>query len=309
MDLEKQDGIPLPGELDREEDSPYLRRQKAVAVRRGRISRRWRWMLFSVVVLLPAGIAGYFLATFALTSPHFVLSSGEDVIVVGNRFVSREEVLNALGLPLDGKPGPGINLFRFPLETRRKQVESIAWVASATLMRIYPRRLFVQVTERSPVAFVSIAGHVGLVDAEGVLLEKPETAAFDFPVLTGVEASGSLEERRSRLDLYQEFMRDVDVEVGRSGWMVSEVDLRDAEDLKALMVQGRETLQVHFGHGDFLGRFRNFLAWLPELHKSSARLESVDLRYRNQIVVNPELPAPAAAGPGVAASPADAGKE
>jgi len=288
--------------LEGEGDSPYLRRQKAVAVRRRRISRRWRWALFTVAVLLPTGVAGYFLAAFALTSPHFVLNSADDVVVVGNRFVSREEVLNALGMPLGGKAGAGLNVFRLSLENRRKQVESIAWVHSATLMRIYPHRLVVQIVERSPVAFVSMAGHVGLVDAEGVMLEKPEGASFDFPVITGLEASGSLEERRSRLDLYQAFLRDVNEEVARSGWEISEVDLRDAEDLKALMVQGRETLQVHFGHQDFLPRFRNFVTLLPELRKANERLDSVDLRYRNQIVVNPELPA-AQAEPGAAGSP------
>lgn len=288
--------------MEEEEDSPYLRRQKAVGVRRGRVSRRWRWVLFAVAVLLPTGVVGYFLAVFALTSPHFVLNSAEDVVVVGNRFVSREEILNALGMPLGGKAGTGMNLFRLSLETRRKQVESIAWVHSATLMRVYPHRLVVQIVERSPVAFVSMAGHVGLVDAEGVMLEKPEAASFDFPVITGLEASGSLEERRSRLDLYQAFLRDVSEEVARSGWMISEVDLRDAEDLNALMVQGQETLRVHFGHQDFLPRFRNFVALLPELRKANERLDSVDLRYRNQIVVNPELPA-AQGGPAAPGSP------
>lgn len=297
--MERQDEITLPGELEGEEDSPYLRRQKAMAVRRSRISRRGRWMLFIVGVLLPVGLGGYFLATFALTSPHFVLNSAEDVVVMGNRFVSREEVLSALGLPLGGKTGSGMNIFRISLENRRKQVESIAWVRSASLMRVYPHRLLVHVVERVPVAFVSIGGHVSLVDEEGVLLEKPESAAFDFPVLTGLDASGSLEERRSRLALYQEFLRDVSEEVSRSGWMVSEVDLRDAEDLKALLVQGRETLQVHFGHQEFLERFRNLVALLPELRKSNTRLDSVDLRYRNQIVVNPEPPA-ANAEPGTA---------
>lgn len=301
MELEKQDIIPLPGELDGEEDSPYLRRQKAVAVRRSRISRRWRWLLFIVGVLLPVGLGGYFLASFALTSPYFVLNSAEDVVVEGNRYVSCEEVLSALGLPLGGKPGSGMNILRLSLEARRKQVESIAWVRSATLMRVYPHRLLIHVVERVPVAFISIGGHVSLVDEEGVLLEKPESAVFDFPVLTGLDASGTLEERRSRLALYQEFQREASEEAARSGWMISEVDLGDAEDLKALLVQGRETLLVHFGHQEFLGRFHNFVSLLPELHKSNERLDSVDLRYRNQVVVNPEAPAattqPDTAGP------------
>jgi cell division septal protein FtsQ len=73
--------------------------------------------------------------------------------------------------------------------------------------------------------------------------------------------------------------------------MISEVYLSDAEDLKALLIHGQETLQVHFGQRDFLSRFRTFLALLPEIRRSGDKLDSVDLRYRNQIVVDPQVPA------------------
>lgn len=290
--MAEDESIPLTRELDTEEESPYLRRQKAVAVRRSRVSRRLRWMIFGMCALLPAGFAGYFLASFALTSPRFVLNSAEDVVIVGNQFVSREEVLNALGLPLGGTLGAAVNIFRLSLEVKRKQVESIAWVRSAALTRVYPHRLVVLLVERTPVAYVNIGGRVSLVDSEGVVLEKPEGASFDFPVLSGLDAAGRLDERRSRLALYQEFMGQLGEEAPRSGWLISEVDLADPDDLKAILVQGGETLQVHFGHRDFAERFRNFLLLLPELRNSNTKLDSVDLRFRNQVVVNPQFPAP-----------------
>src|SRR5574337_1277424 len=207
MSLDEQQNL-LPGEVGAEDESPYLRRQKAVAVRRSRFSRRLRWAFFVIAVLLPVGFAGYYLARFALTSPRFLLNSADDVTVVGNRFVSREEVLNALGLPPSGVSKWGVNIFRFPLEARRKQVESIAWVRSATLARVYPPRLVVQVAERTPVAFVNLDGRVSLVDGDGALLDKPEDAAFDFPVLTGLDTAPSPDERRSRLALYQQYMSE-----------------------------------------------------------------------------------------------------
>jgi len=291
MAFEEPDSIEASGELDKEENSPYLRRQKAVTVRRSRISRRWRWVLFIAGILVPAGCGGYLLAILALTSSHFALKSAEDVIVEGNRFVSRAEILNVLGFPSGRKAGPEMNILRLSLDTCRKRVESIAWVHSAGLMRVYPHRLLIRVTEREPIAFVNIGGRVGLVDEEGVLLEKPDSAAFDFPVLTGLDASGSIEERRSRLAVYQEFMREVGIDITRSGWLISEIDLRDAEDLRALLVQQQETLQVHFGHQEFAERFRNLLVLLPELRQSNTRLDSVDLRFHNEIVVNPKPPA------------------
>jgi cell division septal protein FtsQ len=216
------------------------------------------------------------------------LHSADDIQVIGNQFVSREEVADALGLPLHAGSGPGAKVFRLSLAAQRKRVEAIAWVRSAALTRVFPNRLVVHVVERIPVAFVNVGGHVSLVDSEGTLLDKPESAFFDFPVITGLDPNASIDERRARIALYQDFMRQLGEEISHSGWTFSEADLADGDDLKALLVQGHETLQVHFGHENFLQHFHTFLALLPELRKSNAPVDSVDLRYRNQVVVNPQ---------------------
>ncbi len=299
--LTEEEALPPQG-LDREEESPYLRRQKAVAVRRHRPSWGWRWVLFFTAVAAPVGIASYFLTTFALSSPRFELRSADDIQVTASRFVSREEVANALGLPLHAGNGPGINVLRLSLEALRKQVGAVAWVRSAALTRVFPNRLVVRVIERTPVAFANVGGHVSLVDSEGVLLDKPESASFDFPVITGLDWDAGLEGCRTRIALYQDFMRQLGEEISHSGWTVSEADLADGDDLKALLVQGRETLQVHFGHENFLEHFHRFLTVLPELRKSNTPLDSVDLRYRNQVVVNPQGRTPGSPARGVEAA-------
>jgi cell division protein FtsQ len=140
---------------------------------------------------------------------------------------------------------------------------------------------------------------VSLIDDEGMLLEKPDNGAFDFPVLYGLESVPSSDEQRARLALYQQFAKQLGEEAPRAGWTISEVHLTDPEDVKALLINGQMTLQVHFGQKDFLPRFRNFLALLPEIQKSNGKLDSVDLRYRNQIVVAPQPPQkPTVAGGG-----------
>lgn len=280
--------------LDGEEESPYLRRQKAVAVRRRGVSWSRRWVVFFAAVVAPLGIATYYLTTFVLASPRFELRSADDIQVFANHYVSRQDIAAALGLPLHAGKGPGLKVLRLSLEDVRKQVEGIPWVQSATLTRVLPNRLVARVVERTPVAYANVGGHVSLVDSEGVLLEKPESAYFDFPVITGLDLNAGSEECRTRIALYQDFMHELGKEIVNSGWTVSEADLSDGDDLKALLVQGRETLQVHFGHESFLQRFRTFLALLPELRKSTLALDSVDLRYRDQVVVNPQGKTPAA---------------
>jgi cell division protein FtsQ len=295
-----QDELPIPEDLDPQEESPYLRRQKSGPVRRSRISRRVRVALFMIAVLLPVGFAGYGLATFALTSPYFVLTSPDDIVVTGNHFVSREEVLGALGLPLTGNLKTGTNVFRMSLDVRRRGVETLPWVRTASVTRILPHGLLVNITERIPVAYANVGGRVSLVDDDGMLLEKPDNGIFDFPVIYGLENLSSLDERRTRLALYQDFMRQLSAEAPRAGWMISEINLADAEDLKALLICGQQTIQVHFGKKDFLPRFRNFLVLLPEIQKTNDKLDSVDLRYRNQVIVDPQAPPPPAE-PAVAA--------
>lgn len=299
----------IPDEDGTEEESPFRRRPRAVPVRRGqagRLKRLLRWAVWGLVFLPPMGYGGYRLAVFGLTSPRFMLTSSEDVILTGNQYVSRDEALNALGFPPAGRLASGINIFKFPVEERRKHIESIAWVRSATLTRVYPNRLAVHLVERTPVAFVNLEGRLGLVDGEGVLLEKPERASFSFPVLTGLENLSGRPERAARLSLYDVFLKEVAPEAATSGWVISEVDLADADDLKAIVGEGRETILLHFGREGFAGRFRNFLTLLPELHKSASRVDAIDLRYGNQIVVSPqaatprseEAEAPAAPPPG-----------
>ncbi len=291
-EMAEQELLSTPEGLDSHEESPYLRRQRTAPVRRNRISRRVRLALFVVGVLVPVLAIGYGLAIFAFTSSHFVLTSPDDIVVTGNHYVLREEVLGAMGVPLTGDPERGTNIFHVSLDSVRHGVETLPWVRTASATRILPHGLLVHVTERVPVAYANVRGRINLIDDDGMVLEKPDNGTFDFPVIFGLEAVSSVDERRARVGLYREFMRQLGQEAPRAGWVISEVYLADPEDLKALLINGQQTLQVHFGEKDFLGRFRSFLAMLPEIQKSNDKLDSVDLRYRNQIVVDPMTSGP-----------------
>ena len=53
------------------------------------------------------------------------------------------------------------------MEQRRAQLEAMPWVEHATVMRLLPNRLRVEVVERVPVAFVRQGGTIGLVPMQG----------------------------------------------------------------------------------------------------------------------------------------------
>lgn len=281
--------VRIPGDMDSSE-TPYMRRSRAVAVRQSRIPQGiWRfvwWAGVIVFVLVPLGAAGYFLGGYLLNSSRFQVTSPADVTVEGSHYVSREEVLAALGVQ-PGASRKESNIFSCSLNQREKQVESIPWVGSATVVRSYPHSLVVYLTERVPVAFVDAGSRIKMVDRQGVLLDPPEKSHFDFPIVKGLDFHGNSAGRAARLNLYQEFMHETSQKMANSGWVVSEVDLSDESNLKALLVQGDQTLLVYFGNAGFLTRFENLMTVLPQLRRTNARIDSVDLRFRNQVVVNP----------------------
>jgi cell division protein FtsQ len=74
---------------------------------------------------------------------------------------------------------------------------------------------------------------------------------------------------------------------------VSEVHLTDAEDLRATItglpgIEQSAPLLVRFGDKDFVNKFRLLVDNIAQWRARTGRIESVDLRFARQVVVNPE---------------------
>lgn len=272
-----------------EGDSVYRRRSKTLTVSRRnsgwRLRRAARALAWGSITIVPLAALLALAAWYAMHAPEFDLPGAEGVILSGNHYIPPADVANALGA------GAQPNIFNIPLGEARAEVEAIPWVRSATLRRVYPNHLLVEITERTPVAYVDLQGTLKLVDAEGVILEKPAQGSFDFPVITGIDPAMPAADRKARLALFNRFEQELNAQASGAGWLVSEVDLSDDGDLVAVLAQGRETIKVHFGKQDFGERFRTLVALLPEVQRTTPVIDSVDLRYRGQLVVNPREPA------------------
>jgi cell division protein FtsQ len=65
--------------------------------------------------------------------------------------------------------------------------------------------------------------------------------------------------------------------------------LSDPEDVKVVTNNSDGEVLVHLGSSNYLDRFKIYVAHLREWRAQFAKLESVDLRYDRQIIVNPDL--------------------
>jgi cell division protein FtsQ len=283
-------------ELLGDEEPRYLRRQKPVEIRRKKFGGRswpfYRRVLFMAVVGI-AGVSGAVVAgRFLLYAPQMLLVKPEQIEVTGNHIVSREAVLQQF------VHDRGRSVLRIPLDARRGALEEISWVESAAVQRILPNRIRVELTERTPIAFLRNGSEVALIDGHGVILDRPRGEDLQFPIVTGLSENMPREERGRRMQVYQEFMKDIDLVRSGSSDRVSEVDLANPRDLRAVMTGvasagDSQALTIHFGSGDFTGKFRMVVENFAQWQASNGRVQSIDLQYAKQVVLNPE-PTPGA---------------
>ena len=280
---------PYRPELLADEEPRYLRRQKPLEIRRKKFGGR-SWLFYRrVLIWTVVGAAGVTMTIvagrFLLYSPQMLLLKSDQIELLGNHIVSREAVLQPFARDRNR------SVLRIPLDARRSQLEQLPWVESASLQRILPNRIRVELTERTPVAFLRNGNELALIDAHGVILDRPEGEDLHFPVITGLSDSMPREEREKRMQTYQEFLRDADLVRSGSSDRISEVDLSNAKDLRVVLTglasaNDSQAVTIHFGYSDFTGKFRMLVENFAQWQANAGRVQSIDLQYSRQVVVN-----------------------
>jgi len=132
------------------------------------------------------------------------------------------------------------------------------------------------------------------VDAAGVILDRPADGDFRFPVVSGIGESMPRKAREQRMNLYVQFMKEIEQVQPGADDRVSEADLSDAADLRVTVAgigagsAGASPILVHFGDSDFGNRYHTLAEHIEEWRASAGSVDSVDLRFARQVVVNPE---------------------
>jgi cell division protein FtsQ len=269
------------------EEQQFLRAPKRVAVRKSAIPKktanRIRLGSLCVAALIVVLGVGLSIQRYGATSWRFRIESSDNIEIAGIKNVSRAQVMDVMGGDI------GRNIFFVPLDQRRQQLEEINWVESATVMRLLPDRIRISVKERTPIAFARVGARVQLIDAGGVLMELPRTKAnYSFPVITGFQEAEPLSTRAARMRIFAAVMKDLDSGGANYSRDISEIELSDPDDVRITVDDSAGAVVVHLGTGNYLERYRIFIAHVNEWREQFKRLDSVDLRYDGQIVVNPD---------------------
>jgi cell division protein FtsQ len=281
-------GMPLEIEDLDDDEHRSSRRERFGAQRNPWWRPRSTWArvslgLGALAVVSSLAVSVHLLKNFLDRDPRFRIAGTSNIQATGLIEVSRADMLPVFGEDV------GRNIFFVPLAERRKQLEQIPWVQQATVMRLLPDQIRVSVVERQPVAFVRHGQQIGLVDANGVLLDMPAAAMaqhhYSFPVVTGIDAGDPLPSRKTRMAVYQRLLGELDANGQHDSDQVSEIDLTDPEDARVLMPEQGTDILAHFGEDHFLDRYQRYKAHIAEWRQQYPKLAEVDLRYDQQVVL------------------------
>ena len=275
-------------DLETEDSAPFLRAQKRVPVRRGALPKKTAGRIKIAAVVLGAavivGAVANIVYGYGAHSWRFRIESSDDLEISGAENVTRHQIMEVMGGDI------GKNIFFVNLEDQKRKLEEISWVESADVMRLLPNKLRVTIQERTPVAFVQLGPKIALIDAHGVVMDMPANAAkrYSFPVLVGTGENEPLSTRAPRMKIFTELTKELDADGSHSSQDMSEADLTDPDDVKITVADPQGELLVHLGSSNFADRFRIYKTHVQEWRQQFPHLDSVDLRYDRQVIVNPD---------------------
>lgn len=232
---------------------------------------------------------------FVAEDPRFIIAAPEPggrdtaVTVTGASHASLASILDVFA---DDR---GRSLYRLNPEERRKALQRVEWVKDATVRRVWPNRVAVEIIERVPVAFLQAparaTGNDGrpvayrplLIDADGVLLTPRGGLPPNLPLVTGIRETDHPELRRDRvarairlLEALQEARENLD-----------EIDVTEPENLKVTYRIHELEYVLALGDRDFGERFQRFMRGYPEWKNSLPTRTLIDLTHESRVVTKP----------------------
>lgn len=223
------------------------------------------WALFATMIVAVVFIGFYFL------NQSLPL---ERVIVRGNHYFTKKQIVQIMGVH------KGDNLLMISLQKISDQLQSNPWIKSVFLRKILPSTIYVEIKESTPTAFLSDRQNFYLLDEDGLALEQiKDKMGLNLPILTGIRLDKDKKKIREALNL---------IHVLKEKGIPIDTDVRiSATDRYGLVMDMRGEI-IRFGYGQYEDKVERLFIVLSELDKTGEEAVYLDLRFSDQVVVNPQ---------------------
>ncbi len=265
-----------------------------LAVRRPFIGRqrvRRRWVARRIGVLLRwlgSGLGALLLLSAPLALIHWLHTTSWFTItrveIRGLDWLTEAEVREAAGIGADQ------NLVALDGEGVVQRLERLPRVKRARLIRELPNRVVLVIEEREPFALAVSGGRLYWLDEEGhVLGPEPRAVAPGLPLITGHAGQQLLDGPPAAADRARTavaVLRTVLRSRSSLEQRVSEIDVGRADEGPLLYTV--DGIEVKLGTEAWEERLGRLEAVLAQLDAQPGPVESIDLRFRDQVVFKPK---------------------
>ncbi|MBN8966827.1 MAG: FtsQ-type POTRA domain-containing protein, partial [Rhizobiales bacterium] len=201
--------------------APGSRARTRFGVGRGRLERYLRrWLGPSGEWRLPRGTGVAAVSVFLLASLAFgSVRGGHWPVVVAELYDLRDAAANAVGFRITSIAMSGehqlsredilatagitdrTSLLFLDASEARARLKANPWIADATVLKLYPSRLNITVTERDAFALWQLNGKITVISADGAIVDSTVPPHFaKLPLVVGVGAAAKAKELMTLLD-------------------------------------------------------------------------------------------------------------
>ena len=175
------------------------------------------------------------------------------------------------------------NLFDIDIAAIRRKIEKISYIKNASVCRVLPDTLKINVTQRVPIAYLFRYGAKWVIDEDAVIMNKKYCMKFKYslPVITGfkyrrLKSGEKIPGLKQAIDLIKlttyEFQK----------FKICSIILKDTKKITFVMIKKRRAYKILIPHE----KMNNMLHVLRKaLQKKQGKYKStIDLTYDNQVI-------------------------
>lgn len=213
------------------------------------------------------------------------------VFFTGNeRFILRRTELNGLDAQLTGPLMKYLkltfnrdNLFDIDLAATRRKIEQISYIKSASVYRVLPDTLRIDIMQRVPMAYLSVYNSKWVVDEDSIVMNRKYCMKLKYPlpVVSGVKYSRL--RAGEKLPGLTPAIQLIKLTAGEfRNFKICSISLEDPQKIVFVMIRERHAYKV-------LMPRRNLKDMLQVLRhafrqKRGDYKSTVDLTYSNQVI-------------------------
>lgn len=176
----------------------------------------------------------------------------------------------------------GMNIWRINPGAIEKKVAKHPWVRRVLVRRDFPRRVVIEVEERTPKAIVAL-GRLYYVDADGVLFKEVSAGeAVNVPLLTGLRAEQLAKANPALRGKIQDAVRLGDL-MAKDSHALSEIHFDESGRLVVYTTAFPVALKL--GWGDWDAKLKRLDRVLALWKGNEERLASLEMTFNDQVVV------------------------